>query len=664
MGEASMEAQSATTPAGAPGRLLRELSDPDFYERYACDRFTATILANRYRYVVAQMCGQFRAHSFSAIIRDFADLCGTISGPPTLRFPMAAVSETLPLFYGSIPDAVRLVLEEYGVDKLLPGDVVIVNDYYRVGTHLNDVCSIRPIFHRGELMGAVTIRAHMMDMGGRTMGGFDVTKRNVYEDGLRLPPMLLYSAGEPVSTVFKLLHDNTRLADLMLPDLKTMFHALELGERLIVETIDKYGRDAYIGAITYACDASAESMALALLRVPNGTYDSEEWIDGDGLGASSEAAIRLRVTKVGARAEFDFRGTSPATRSALNCAWPDVKTGVALALKFLLDPDTAVNTGTLRNIDIVVPPDTFINPSPPHACMMYFKIVHTLMYSVFGALNPVMGENAIGACWLTHSPQASGHNPDGTQWSSSGSMLGHGGPWCGTSQGDGDSAQQPIFSNLMNNGGVESGELNIPAVLLRSEYAPDSAGAGTHRGGAANIHDLMWLRNADVKYQPSDARRPSGGGGVCGGRPGINGAAWLWDGVHSRHGEQPQFLPLTLSAPMYADAVVLAGLVDCSTNEIDPYGEYVCLADGQPSSAGALLRVVTMGGGGWGDPFERVASHVLNDVRDEYVTIEMAARDYGVVVVGDPLRDPEGLRVDEDATQRLRSSRRGPTEGD
>src|SRR5262249_6830781 len=235
--------------------------------------------------------------------------------------------------------------------------------------------NIRPIFHAGELVGAVTIRAHMLDMGGRAAGGFDASKVNVYEDGLRLPPTLLYSAGEPVKSTFKLLFDNTRYASLIVPDLQTMYHSLELGERLVLEAIEKYGVEAYTGAIRYACDASEEAMGDALAAIPDGVYEGEESLDSDGLPDSEEYWVRLRITKVGRRAEFDFRGSSPATRSSVNCSWADVKTAIAIALKFLIDPRNVVTSGTLRGVDVVVPPDSLMNPSPPHACQFYWEPV-------------------------------------------------------------------------------------------------------------------------------------------------------------------------------------------------------------------------------------------------------------------------------------------------
>jgi N-methylhydantoinase B len=646
---------------GMSGPRLRELSGDEFFARYSCDRFTATVLANRFRYVVAHTANQFRWHAFSPIIRDAADLCAMLSGPPSLGFPMAAVSDTVPLFYGSIPDAVRIVLEEYGLHRLAPGDMVVCNDYYRMGTHLNDMCSIRPIFYRGELVGAVTIRGHLQDVGGMVMGGIEVAKRNVYQDGLRLPPILLYSAGEEVPSTFKLFYDDTRLANLIVPDLKTTYHALELGERLLIETMDKYGFEAYVGAMRYACDASAETMADALASLPDGVYSGEEWIDGDGLPDSPDHCVRVRITKVGGRAEFDLRGSSPATRTALNCAWPDVKTGVAMALKLLIDQKNPVTSGTLRSVDVVVPPNAIFNPDPPHACVYYWEVVMLIVHAVYQALNPVLGPDAVTASTMVGGFGIPRYRlPDGFEVP----QIGLGGAcwaWGATKEGDGDSAQQPVFQNLNSNGGVESDERDLltygfPTVDLRNEYVADSGGPGAHRGGAASMRDITYLYEAQYRFFQLDAKRPVAGGGVYGGQPGVLGAGWLWDGEHTGHGDEPTFFPHSLVDPIYQKAKPQTGLVDRATNQVSPDGDYIWESELAQASRGAMVRILTSGGGGWGDPLARDPERVKADVRDEYVTIEGAARDYGVVVSGDPRSDPEGLKVDMDATNKLRNS--------
>ena len=265
------------------GTRLRDLDEEQFRARYGCDRFTATVLRNRCRYVAAHMANQVCSHAFSPVIREGFDLCAMVSGPAELGYAMASVSETQPLFYGSIPDAVRIVMEEYGADDLKPGDVLIVNDYYRVGTHLNDAIVMRPVFVDDRIVAVVTIRAHFIDVGGIVLGGFDKTKRNNWEDGLRIPPMLLFSKGKAVKSTLNLLYDNTRMAYLCVPDLVTEVQALEMGGQALEESIERYGIDAFVGTVRYACDVSAEAMADGLRSVPDGVYEGEDWLDGDGL---------------------------------------------------------------------------------------------------------------------------------------------------------------------------------------------------------------------------------------------------------------------------------------------------------------------------------------------------------------------------------------------
>ena len=583
---------------------LRDLDDDAFHGRYGCDRFTATVLTSRFRYVAAHMANQVRAHSFSGSIRLAADLTGMISGPPELGFPLAAVSETMPLFYGSATDSVRIVLQEYGLDDLRPGDVLIVNDYYRVGTHLNDVCLVKPLFHAGQLTGAVTIRAHFTDVGGTVLGGLVPDKTTTWEDGLRIPPMLLCAGGSVVKSTLRLIYANTRLGYLSVPDLITELHALELGESLIAESIDRYGPAAYAGAVRYACDAAAESMDEALRQVPDGVYDGSAAVDGDGLPDSPEYTVRVRVTKAGGRAELDFRGSSPSTRSALNCAWPDIKTGVSMALKFLIDQRTPVNSGTFRPIDIVVPPDALFNAPPPKPCSLYFAPIATIVRAVFDALNRVLGPDAVATSFEAAQVVAYGLRPDGNF----GSLVNAAGPtilgpWGATRHGDGDSGQQGNNGNLVG-GGVELFELAGPAVWLSTDYVPDSGGPGTNRGGASNVHDVMWRCAAEHRTQLLFHSRVPGAA-VHGGRPGPATAVWLFDGDISSYGTVPPELPSTLDDPVYQRATPVGGVIDPVTHQADLGGEYVMLTERLPRAAGAVARVVTSAGGGWGDPWHR-----------------------------------------------------------
>ena len=653
---------TVSTENGRSETRLRDLDGEDFEARYGCDRFTATVLTNRCRYVAAHMANQVRSHAFSPVIRDGSDLCAIVSGPAELGYAMAAVSETMPLFYGSIPDAVRIVIEEYGTDVLEPGDVLIVNDYYRVGTHLNDACLMRPVFHDGRIVAVVTVRAHFLDMGGIVMGGFEVKKRTTWEDGLRIPPTLLFSKGKPVKSTLKLLYDNTRLGFLCIPDIMTEVQALELGASLLEASIERYGVDAYVGAVRYSCDVSAEAMAQGLRSLPDGVYEGEDWLDGDGFPDPPEYKVRVKVTKVGDRAEVDLRGSSPATRSAINSAWPDIKTALSYAFKSVLDPTTPVTSGTLRNIDIVVPPDAMFNAMPPKPCQMYFLVVYTMVHAMYKALHDALGERAVATGFVTAAASGHGKRPDGIE----GSLVDSAGPsvigaWGATLHGDADSSQQSPLGNLID-GGVEIHELRGPVVWAASDYVPDSAGAGTHRGGSAIMHDMMWRVPAEHTMQLLfHSRRPTAGGGVYGGKAGPTTAAWLFDGEISDFGTTLPELPATTRGDFYRQATPFGGVMNADNHEVDSDGEYVLLLEKLPRRAGALVRVMTAAGGGWGDPLQRDPALVKRDVRDEYVTIEGAARDYGVVIVGD-LRHPERLEIDAAATDALRASRNGASD--
>jgi len=644
--------EAATGRAGRTSRI-RDLSESEFESIYDCNRFTATILSNRFRYIVAHMSNEFRLHAFSPFIRDAADLCGMLSGSPDAGFPMAAVSETLPLFYGSIPDAVRIVLEEYGLDNLHPGDMILVNDYYRIGTHLNDACCIRPVFFDGSLVGAVTIRAHVLDIGGVAAGGFEMTKRTTYEDGLRLPPILLYSQGEPVRSTFKLLFDNSRAGNLIIPDLETEFRALELGERLVVETINKYGLAAFSGAIRYVCDVSAEAMEDALESIPDGVYSAQQDIDGDGLPDSPKYEVHATIRVSGGRAEFDLRGSSESTRSALNCTWADIKTAIAMALKLLIDQRTPVTSGTLRPVDVVVPPKAIFNAAPPQPCHYYFEVVMMLVNAITKALNPVVG--VTGVSLVPTEFTAPSRFADGQEFIPPLDITGISTPWSASYRGDGDSSQQAVYMNLLMHSGIETLEREAPVVILRTEYVPDTAGAGQHRGGAANLHDSMWTAAMQFRLNTFHSQADNGGEGLNGGRPGCLAAHWLWDGDTTEYGKSFTPPPFALSHEAYRSARTLFGHVAPDTQELDPNAPYFRIEANPVATEGAVLRVLTHGGGGWGDPYNRDPDLVREDVRDEYVSLEAAAREYGVVLVGDPVTDPEGLRVDYEATRKRRA---------
>ncbi|MCL4738488.1 MAG: hydantoinase B/oxoprolinase family protein [Burkholderiaceae bacterium] len=635
------------------GLRLRDLDDAAFRARYACGRFDATVLTNRFGYILEHFCSKLLACSFSPVLREFYDFAATISGPAEAGWPTPAVSRSFMMFTGTMTESVRNTVVEYGVERLGPGDVIIGNDPYRTGTHVNDLLFIRPVFHDGVLCGFVNLKAHQLDMGGSVPGGFSTTKTSIYENGLVMSPRALMRGGKPVDETWTLIFDNVRFGMLLRRDMQTIIACLDLGERQLLESVVRYGRDAVLGAMRYACDADAERMADALASLPDGDWTGEALLDCDGIDDREEYPVRCTIKKRGARIEVDTSGTARQARTSINGTYLDTKTMVGVALKFLLDPDGPFTSGCYRPVDIVIPDGAILSALPPEGVVFaYGESTNVLMTAIFAALAGPLGARAVaGDTGAPNLHSAQGMRSDGGPWVSIGVAGGENGPWGATSDGDGDSFALFMAANTLAQS-IEAAEAETPLAILRQEYVVDSAGPGRHRGGASVQKDSLWLEPATHHLFTLRFKRPSGIG-VYGGRDGISGGVWLWPGRGAEALAPPQDKDWCRATPV-------SGRIDPETLRLDPRAPWAWLGRNKAwqTAAGAAFRYVTNGGGGWGDPMTRDPRVVLRDVADGYVSIEGAARDYGVVVAGDPQLDPEGLRLDEAATQRLRTAAR------
>jgi N-methylhydantoinase B len=637
---------------------IRDLNDAAFRERYGADRFTSTVIANRFRYIVEHLCTNLLTNAFSPILRDWYDFATTICGPPEEGYPTPAVSNSLIVFIGTMTDSVANAVREYGPERLKDGDVLITNDPYRTGTHVNDLLFIRPVFVEGRLLGFVNIKAHQLDMGGVVPGGFSGTKRNVYENGLVLSPRLLYSEHEPVRETWSLIFDNIRFVELVSPDMQTIARGLDLGDRLLRETVERYGVDEVLGAMRYATDASAERMTEAIAALDDGEWEGEDVVDCDGVDDEESYRVHVKIRKRGERVEVDLSGTSRQARTSINGTALDTKSAVAVAFKYLFDPIGTFTSGSIRPIDIVLPEQTLVSALPPDGpVFLFWEATNPVVAAIFRAFADVLGADAVaGDVQCVNLHNAHGTHPDGTPWVSAAQCGGEHGPWGGTSAGDADSYTFHIQANNIDPS-LESIEADVPVVITRREYVADTAGAGENRGGAAVLKDSFWLSPAAHSSMPLRFKVPTGFG-VNGGGEGKTGGVWLWQ---PNDGEEIATHLTALEETVYGEATPVAGFLDPATNAPSrENGEYVFFARVPVWEApkGSTFRYLTNAGGGWGDPFARSPERVKRDVRDGYVTIGGAARDYGVVVLGDPDEFPEELKVDERATAELRSRRR------
>ncbi len=647
---------SALTAApGAERRRIRDLDESAFLDVYSCDRYTATVLGNRFDYLVEHMSVRLLTGAFSPVLRDFYDLACTISGPPELDYLVPAASNGIVLMAGTTIDAVPNMVREYGVDQLRPGDVLIANDPYRTGNHNNDLVFVRPVFHDGRIVSFVTLNAHQLDMGGTVPGGFSATKQNVYENGLVLSPRLLVSEGKNVPESWSVIFDNVRMAEILLPDMQTVISSLELGEALVLESIERYGLAAFHGSMRYSVDAAAEQMALGLAGLPDGDWEAEHGVDADGVDASESYPVHVAIHKRGERIEVDLSGTHRQARSSINATVWEVKLAVGVALKYNVDPRGRFNSGLFRNIDVVIPEGTVVSALPPDgAVFLYFEQSQVLLATILMALEQALGQNAIaGDRGGTNLHTAFGAWPDGTPWAAIMQCGGEVGPFGANQHGDADTQCMSYLANGVAPS-VEAVEKDSPVVMLRHQPVPDTAGPGFHRGGNAMLRDTLWLTPAfhsiiELRHQSETGFGVQGGGG------GVNGGVWLYPPGADGEAAIPEPTEFSRSTPW-------AGVLDPETKAPSRQGVYQYPFDSAKTSGpNSVLRYICNGAGGWGDPLERDPERVRVDVRDEYVTLAGAARLYGVVILGDPHEDPEGVRVDPDGTaelrERLRSQR-------
>lgn len=639
---------SITERIDKPRLLIRDLDEDAFQEHYDCDRYTATVLGNRFDYLVEHMSARLLTGAFSPILRDFYDLACTIAGPAQLGYPVPAASNGIVLMAGTTIDAVPNMVDEFGLERLKPGDVLIANDPYRTGNHNNDLVFTRPIFVDGAVVAFVTLNAHQLDMGGTVPGGFSATKQNVFENGLVLSPRLLVSGGENVQETWSVIFDNVRMAEVLYPDMKTVCSSLELGERLVLESIERYGLAAFHGAMRYATDAAAERMALGMAELPDGDWEAEHGVDCDGIDDTEAYPVHVAIRKRGDRIEVDFSGTHRQARTSINATVWEVKTAIGVALKYNFDPRGRFNSGLFRNIDIVIPEGSVVSALPPDgAVFLYFEQSQVILATALLALEKALGDRAIaGDRAGTNLHTAFGAWPDGTPWVSAMQCGGEIGPFGANRHGDADTQCMSYLANGVAPS-VEAVEKESPVVMLRHEPVADTAGPGFHRGGNAMLRDTLWL--ADAAHSVIELRHKSVTGfGVYGGGSGRNGGVWIFP-------PDAEGRPAIPATDEFTAGTAWAGVIDPETNAPSRDGEYrYPFSNANVSSTHSVLRYITNGAGGWGDALKREPERVLVDVRDEYVTIDGAARLYGVVVIGDPHDDPEGLKIDDAATASLR----------
>ncbi|TDE34196.1 hydantoinase B/oxoprolinase family protein [Actinomadura sp. 6K520] len=518
----------------------------------------------------------------------------------------------LPMFVGGLSDAIKAKLEFYGRDGIRPGDILLTNDAYIMGSHLNHMIFTLPIFHEGELIAFASSMAHWIDVGG-VLGG---TTTDIYSEGLQVPIVKIFKEGVQDDELTRLIAMNVRFEDLAMGDFRAQVAAVRTGETRMRAMLERYGADVVRAGIADVYRRGEELSRQAVRRIPDGEYRAEAYMDDDAVRVGERIPIRVRVVVEDDVMTIDLSEMSPQVAGYFNSGATAGRSAAQVAFKCLTSPDEyPINHGSLRPLEVVLPPGTVVSATKPAAMRLWMTYPMTVVDCVFRAMAEVMPGISIAG----HHADLGMSHTYGVDERTGRFFQFYGGPqgggWGATSLADGQSATMCINDGDTHNAPVEVVEAKYPMVTIE-EYAlvQDSGGAGTHRGG---LGTRLRIRVHTAAKLDTWIERTS-----C--------APWGLDGGHA------------------------AARNHVRVERAD--GEVVTFPNGKVGAldlaAGDAHIIELGGGGGYGDPRERPVEKVLNDVRAGYVSPAQARAEYGVVVTG----TDDDVVVDEAATAMLRNA--------
>jgi len=576
------------------------------------DPATLAVIQNGLSHIVDEMDLAIERAAFNPVMSESRDRASGIYKLESGE--IIAQGETgLPVFVGVMQFAVKGAIEAYPDPK--PGDIICLNDPYIGGTHLMDSKLVQPFFYKGKLFAWLASTGHWADIGGSVPGGFSAKATEVIQEGLRIPPVKLYSEGVLNEDMLKVMLANMRIPDERLGDLKAQLASLAVGEARLTAFLDKYGADLADDYIDELFRRSETQMRAAITSIPDGTYSFETQLDSDGV-VWEPITVALDLTIEGDGARFDFSRSSAPVKGPLNAGFSATAAAVYLSMKHIF-PDIPINGGCWHPLEVFAPETTFLNAKYPKAVSgSSAEVTLRVCDAVFGALAQAIPDKVPAASFGTVANLSiGGYDPKRDKQYilfrfSGGGYGGHPAP-DGLTNGCGAISMARISS-------VEIQEQLYPVMFEHFRMHAKSGGAGMRRGGYGADYRL--------RIERGDATAS------CLGDRGLVGPF----GLHRGHDGGKAVVEFSLGGKHF----VPEHLTKDERIELQP---------------GDTVRCASPGGGGWGDSMERDPELVLRDVIRELITLEEARTDYGVVASTRELT----YVLDTEATAALRAERRG-----
>lgn len=592
------------------------MTDTDYTDRATADAVTFEVLMNGLETLVDEMGEQVLRSCYSFVIwsRDFS--CALLDREGEL---VMHGNQDLPAHVGTLGFHARHILATFAGD-IHAGDVFLTNDPYGGGVHLNDVCVVRPLFDGGELIAFALCKGHWADMGGSVPGSFDVTAREIFREGLRIPAIRIVDSGKLRRDIVELCVGNTRQPADAEGDLYAQVEATRVAERELARLIARYGKATVLETFEEVQSYTERVARTAIGRLPDGVWETEQWLDGyPEIDREGLIPVRVRLEINGDAIHYDLTGSHQTLPMFLNGAFGVSTSGLYVGTKMFF-PGIPMNAGFQRVVSVHLPADTIVNPKWPAAVAGGGSgAVDKIVCAVCELWSQVTPERALAPSFNLEYLLLGGR--DGRSASDRSFMWYDwmAGGWGSRNGEDGLNGTSPTYCSSLALQPVEGQERLAPLVTTEHEFLTDSGGPGRFRGGVG-VTKGVTLANAQdsvLSYMCDRGRAITNG--IAGGLPSYPHGVWL----QSAGEAVPRYL-----GTMFSDLTV---------------------------ASGDTIRRPASGGGGYGDPLQRDATAVLEDVIDGYVSIERARKDYGVVIstVDEELSQ---YCVDEEATAVERSA--------
>ncbi len=590
---------------------------PRLREAGACDAVTASVIRSGMETVCFEMATYVSRTATTPILNQSNERNATILDR---NGRLVALSVGIPQFMLTSTLPVRFALGFFEPDEWREGDVFVSNDPYHGGGHLPDYNVYAPVIVDGQLVCIASIQCHHGDTGGSSPGGYNVSATEIWAEGVRWPAVKVVDRGEERRDLLYAMASNTRLPGFI-GDIRAQIGAAQLGAERLKAIITQHGLATAEGAMDFSVDYAAQRFREAVASWPDGTYAADVYLDHDPLG-HTDIHIHCEVTIDGDELVVDFTGSDERDEIQAWSTYGNTRGYVIAQLASLVDPEIPKNEGFFDNVTLVIPEGCVLNPRHPKPVSAGSHHPGTEVgEAVALAMAHVMPGRAAPQIYKLGIPIIfAGDDEDGNRF------IDHGGEvfaaWVQAVEGqDGWGAKNAAFGNLFK-APAELHEPSTPHVLWSRDYLTDSGGPGRWRGGCGSLYVKETTVPAAVHTYVVGKKYPM---------PGIAGG----------HDGRPNRLLLRAGTEHEVD--------------VDFTAEWV------PHEAGDRVVYEFGGGGGWGDPLDRDPEAVLDDVLDEYVSVEGADRDYGVVLAGS--LDDLTLEVDAGATAARRAELRAARTG-